>query len=253
MPLSDRQWTALARGLRQRVARADPTWTDTQPADVGVSFLEVLAYLAEQLAYRADSLSPDARALAQELSRRAAALAASGAGASAHGDEPSGVLARPRFFSGQLLAADDFSLEQNYVIGRLGRRNRLLYGAGIVDGLDVTVDTAGDGPHVAIAPGLAFDPRGREIYVDRCSRMALPASGAALLVQISYREDTSGAVPGSPNASPEDAMQATRIVETYDATLAAAPADGAVAIARVRAVRGRWRVDPAFRAQRIRS
>jgi hypothetical protein len=254
MPPSDRQWTVLARELRQRIARADPGWTDTQPADIGVSLLQVLAYLAEQLAYRADPLSRDARVLAQKLARQAAALAAApAAGASADSDKPSGALARPRYFSGRLLTADDFNLEQNYVIDRLGRRNRLLYGAGIVDGLDVTADDGSDGPHVVIAPGLAFDRCGREIFVDRCRRLALPASGAALFVQVSYREKTSDQVPGATTAdSSDDATRATRIVETFDATLAPAPADGALAIARVRAVRGRWRVDPAFRVQRIR-
>ena len=157
MPLSDRQWTVLARDLR-RVGRArallrGPTPTGTTPVSPCCS---CSAYALDALSDRQGALSPDARATAHRVARRAAALAAGDA--SADDDDAGGRgLVRPRYFAGQLLDAEDLHLEQDYVLDRLSRLNRLLYGAGIVDGLAVTVDADGDGPHVVIAPGLALD------------------------------------------------------------------------------------------------
>jgi hypothetical protein len=48
------------------------------------------------------------------------------------------------------------------------------------------------------------------------------------------------------------ALEPTRIAETFEASLAPAPIADALSVARVRRTRGRWRVDPAFKAQRVR-
>ena len=45
--------------------------------------------------------------------------------------------------------------------------------------------------------------------------------------------------------------QATRIAETFNATLAAEPSGDAVVVARLRQVRGRWRVDTGFKVPRL--
>ena len=256
MPLSDEQWTKLARELGRAAARVDPAWTDVDAHDPGVTMLELLAYSLEALVYRSDRLSADAHALTRGVARRAAALAAA-AGASGAGDACGAALQRPRYFAGQLLGADDLSAEQDYVVARLGRLNRLLHGVGIVDGLQVTVEAGSDAPQLVVEPGLAFDRWGREIFVDRCARVALPASGTALLVQLAYREQPCGSVPvpaDAPAPGIDDVVTArpTRILETFGATLAAAADEGSVAIARVHRVRGRWRVDPAFEAPRVR-
>jgi hypothetical protein len=168
-----------------------------------------------------------------------------------------GGLQRVDYFAGMVLGVDDFSAEQDYLRQRLNRRNRLLHGSGVVAGLEVTVTTSGKDAAVTIAPGLAFDPTGNEIGVESPSVLALPASGTSLLVLLAYREQSCRFAPALTNspAQAEDApslAHATRIVETFAATLAAGPAVGAVAIARLRRVRGRWRLDPVFKAARVR-
>lgn len=124
---------------------------------------------------------------------------------------------------------------------------------------DQTVEPDADGARVVVAPGLAFDPRGREIFVGACCRLTLPAANAALLVQLSYRERACRSVAIAGEAVDDgrrrrrkSATQPTRIVETFDATLAATPAADAVSVARVHRLRGRWRVDPKFAVPRVR-
>ena len=254
MPLSDEQWTALARGLQRSVARVAPAWSDDNSHDPGVTVLRLLACALDDLALRNGRLSGAARALARDVVRRAAVLVGDSGEASAGGAAApcSGELVRPRYFAGRLLSADDLRREQQYVLDRLRRRNRALHGAGIVDGLAVSVE-GGDAAHVTIAPGLAFDPSGREIFVGCAQRLALPATGAALLVEMSYREVATSDAPTSATAVDADAAtQPTRIVESFAAALAEEADACGVQIARLRRMRGRWRVDPAFQAAHVR-
>ena len=55
-----------------------------------------------------------------------------------------------------------------------------------------------------------------------------------------------GVANGGPNTQP------TRIVESYKIELATVPAAESVPIARLRQVRGHWRLDPTFKAARLR-
>lgn len=253
MPLSDEQWAALARDFRRAAARSAPEWTDANTHDPGTTVLELLAYALDDLVYRTGAATPHGHRIAEEVGRRAAALAAAW-GNDSGGDDCGDGLQRVRYFFGKLLDAAEFQAEQDYLLGRLSRRNRLLYGAGIVDGLEVSVATDGDGPHVVVAPGLAFDPRGREIFVDACCRVALPAADDALLVQLAYRERPCRRVPALTGDSGvgADVAEPTRIAETFEASLAPAPVADALSVARVRSTRGHWRVDRSFKAQRVR-
>ena len=49
-------------------------------------------------------------------------------------------LVRNHYFSGQLLSTDDLQCEQDYMLGRMRRRNRFLTGWGVVAGLGVSVE-----------------------------------------------------------------------------------------------------------------
>lgn len=71
-------------------------------------------------------------------------------------------LKRPRYFHGMLLDERDFKDEQAYHIKKRWLLNRMLYGCGVVCGLDLK---RASGTGVSIGPGMAFDCRGREIWV----------------------------------------------------------------------------------------
>ncbi len=72
------------------------------------------------------------------------------------------ALERNRFFYGKLLTAEDFTAEQNYFNTKLRLLNRLLFGSGVIAGLNV-IKT--DERSVAIDNGIALDSAGREIIV----------------------------------------------------------------------------------------
>jgi hypothetical protein len=74
------------------------------------------------------------------------------------------TIERNRYFTGQLLGADDLTREQDYFRDKARRHNRLLHGWGIVGGLGVS--TGSSGAELTIAPGYALDPEGEEIVVE---------------------------------------------------------------------------------------
>jgi len=255
MPLSETQWTALADDLQIAIARVAPEWTDANTHDPGITLLEVFAFLLDDLLYRRapTPFEDRARLLAGRVAASAEALAASMSGSV---DDEAG-LQRVNFTHGMVLGVDDFQAEQEYARARLNRRNRVLHGAGVVEGLEVAVQPDATGHRVVVAPGLAFEPAGNEIYLDRPIVLALPAQGSFLLVRLTYTEQLARYEPnGASNpldaANEAAAAQPTRIAETFRVELATVPSADAVTIARLRRVRGRWRIDPTFKALRAR-
>jgi hypothetical protein len=244
--LSDKQWQSLAAALKREVTRLVPDWTDHNTHDPGITVLELLAYALTDLHHRSSTLDARGRALA----RRVAQLAESLAAATGVDDCPPGMQ-RVNFFSGQMLTAEDFSAEQDYIRAKAHRRNRLLHGVGIVSGLGVTLEPAGSGSRVVIAPGLAFDPLGQEIEVSAPAALPLPAQGTALLVLLHYAEQPCRPVPAL-TAGAEAPAVFSRITETFSATLAPFADDTALALARVKFSRGRWILDRKFKTAKIK-
>jgi hypothetical protein len=251
MALTEKQRIRLARDLQRAVARVAPDWTDSGAHDPGVMALQLLAFTLDDLQYRQTELDPHARRLAREVASRAAALASSRDDAR---DDCGGGLARVSYFPGMVLGSDDFSAEQDYFRNRLDRLNRLLHGSGVVSGLEVTAAGSGNAAAVTIAPGFALDPAGHELCVETPCTLAVPTTATALLVLLAYRERPCRPVPaaGGPADDAAPSLRPSRIAETFEATLAALPAAEAVALARIRRVRGRWRIDPAFKRPRPR-
>ena len=96
-------------------------------------------------------------------------------------------LARPRFFTGKLLTAEDFAQEQQYVLEKLKRHNRSLHGFGIVSGLKVTTKSG----KIAVDPGMALDCQGNEIVIGTTQLLSPPAAGETqgpAYVNIRYAE-----------------------------------------------------------------
>src|SRR5919205_2274863 len=147
---------------------------------------------------------------------------------------------RNRYFYGKLMTVRDFLREQEYFNSKRWLINRLLFGGGIVCGLEVSKAGGADSPTlVEIRPGLAFDPLGREVTVLEAARVelskvvsdkttkGLPAQGAAedeLLVCLNYYECPKEPVPSLGGSPCAESCESNRVGETYTVTLIPAPA-----------------------------
>src|SRR5712671_604066 len=182
--LDDAAYGDIAATLRARVDAHAPEWTDNNESDPGILLLELFAFITESLLYRQNLIPDRGRSSAARLATFAQALADRTTGAPDH------TLVRPRYFAGQLLGADDFSLEQDYFRHRLRRLNREVIGAGVVRGLGVSVqpDDSGTGQRVVVEPGFAIDPHGEEIEACGAATAALPPTGGLLYVTLHHAE-----------------------------------------------------------------
>ena len=76
---------------------------------------------------------------------------------------PFPVFKRNNYFYGKLLTAADFQEEQNYFINKQRLINRMLFGQGVVSGLEVTSDRSAG--VIRLSEGFALDGYGREIVL----------------------------------------------------------------------------------------
>ena len=240
--LENNGYRELARMLREWAASHAPDWTDENDADPGITILALFAFLTERFGALGDPIPEPARHSAGRLARAALALAGKKEPAQDCG------LARNNYYAGRLLGAQDFQLEQDYVRERLRRHNRSLHGAGIVDGLQVSVgpDSAG-GEQVVVQPGFALDPYGEEIEI-RCEASAgLPGTGTQLFVMLSYAERLTHPMP----APGDEPAQFARVEETFALHVEESAGEHGIALARlIRAADG-WKVDEALPAARV--
>ena len=150
---------------------------------------------------------------------------------------------RNRYFYGKLMTVRDFLREQEYFNSKRWLVNRLLFGSGIVCGLETT--TAGGGnlgaTEVEIQPGVAFDPVGREITVLERARVDLtkvdaskatekmPPDGEVVtdvFVCLNFHECPKEPVPSLGGSPCAEACESNRVGETYTVTLIPAPPKG---------------------------
>ena len=97
-------------------------------------------------------------------------------------------LKRVRYFTGQVLTAEDLELEQQYFREKLKRHNRTLHGFGIVSGLRVTAKRGA----IIVEPGLALDCEGNELVVSGAQSLLVPAASESLssaFVSLRYFEE----------------------------------------------------------------
>src|SRR5690242_4314419 len=121
---------------------------------------------------------------------------------------------RIRYFAGQVLSAQDFEAEQNYFREKHKLQNRILFGPGIVSGLEVFVPDPGRGaPQLTIAPGSGIDPRGNLIVVEAACTLQLKV-GSDWFIGIRYSEHPSDPVPVSAGDD-----EFSRIQEGYEVQL----------------------------------
>ena len=126
---------------------------------------------------------------------------------------------RNRYFSGELLDADDFTAEQEYHVGKRRLLNRTAVGVGVLCGLEVAATPDGE---LKVEPGVALDHYGREIVVGSPQKvdprrltddagLAIPAEGSRqMTLYLCYAESGSGAEP-----APGSEARQERIVEGF--------------------------------------
>jgi hypothetical protein len=124
---------------------------------------------------------------------------------------------RNRYYVGKVLAVADLEIEQDYLRGADAQLARLVLGAGVVCGLEVSAAHAGGKRGIRVSPGLALDPWGRRIIVPRDMDVALPARAplpASMVVRLSY-EACEADFALSPLGDDEDCSEAGTWVEGH--------------------------------------
>ena len=176
-----------------------------------------------------------------------------------HQSTPCQTFTRVNYFTGQLLSPQDFTDEQNYFHEKLRRHNRSLHQPGVVDGLEISLET----PDVRVAPGLALDAAGNEICVPVAQSAPLPSGPREVYVVLRYKEIGINPipVPGTTGEGTTDCLP-SRIQESFEIRFAPTggtrpptpPQDPSppVRLARLRFTRGRWIVDARFRRPKAR-
>ncbi|MEJ2502644.1 MAG: hypothetical protein P8177_04885, partial [Gemmatimonadota bacterium] len=139
-----------------------------------------------------------------------------------------------------MLGVDEFQQEQFYHMSGRRWHNRLLHGYGTVHGLAVSTPEPGAvDPEIQVSAGVAVDPCGREICVPDTMCVRLPGwldrhrptlealypggvGSLPLAVVLCYRECETDVVPipGEPCRTEEDAMQASRLRDSFELRLA---------------------------------
>lgn len=147
------------------------------------------------------------------------------------------------YSNGLVLGVDEFVQEELYLLERHRLHNRALHGYGTVCGLEVGERDLGQGPELVVGPGLALDPRGREVRVPRaqCARLnewlerhpevgggsppASPPDEITLYAVLCYRECKTDEVPvpGGPCRTLEDSTAPSRIEDAFELRLDTEP------------------------------
>ena len=50
--LDDRNWADIAEGARALIPRYAPQWTDQNPSDIGITLVELFAWMVDALIFR---------------------------------------------------------------------------------------------------------------------------------------------------------------------------------------------------------
>ncbi|MET0649608.1 MAG: hypothetical protein ABW208_23600, partial [Pyrinomonadaceae bacterium] len=143
---------------------------------------------------------------------------------------------RNRYFYGKPMTVSDFEAEQRYLIGKHRYINRLIHGAGVLCGLQVTLPTGftAERPRVELAEGAALDCCGNLIVNSRSATAEIKGvfnSKGFNYLYIKYAECSKQPVMLSANGSScEEVCCYNRIQETFEiVTSQTAPGGGAAA------------------------
>ena len=126
---------------------------------------------------------------------------------------------RNRYYTGKLLTAADFEVEQMYGIQKHRFANEMMFGCGVVCGLGVFCL---DDQSIMLDSGVALDGLGREIVVEQTAVRKLSAiagfeetSGDRLLLGLRYQEEEVHPVYSVRNQVGENRYECNRIHEGW--------------------------------------
>ena len=127
---------------------------------------------------------------------------------------------RNRYYTGKMLTSVDFEAEQTYMNNKRRFLNSMMYGAGVVCGLNVV---SLDDLSLLVESGVAFDGSGREIVVESSVVKKLSAidgfdrltSDEAFLC-IRYKEEPVHAVYSLNQSAGEQSYEYNRMHESYE-------------------------------------
>ena len=126
--------------------------------------------------------------------------------------DPSTPLRRLNYFDGKFLRADDFKVEQDYLRNLVGLSNQGL-GAGLVYGYDTTL---GSGDTLQIGPGLAVDPSGKVLLLQRAVTQSVQALIDATRKLAARPPDASGKTGGFSDCVEVAAPPPTTVLQSSD-------------------------------------
>jgi hypothetical protein len=175
---------------------------------------------------------------------------------------------RLRYFTGQVLTAENLGLEQKYFREKLKRHNRALHGFGIVSGLKVIVDAG----KIIVEPGLALDCQGNELVIPGAVVVSpVNSDWPSAYVQVGFAEEYTDPIPavGLPTEALQvDLNEASTITESCELQVAqensnrghrhrrarwlACGRPHALTIAKLKHSSQGWRVERGYRAPAIK-
>ncbi|HEX9060532.1 MAG TPA: hypothetical protein VF941_10160 [Clostridia bacterium] len=149
---------------------------------------------------------------------------------------------RNDYYTGKLLSAKDFKLEQQYINDKRSLLNVFTLGSGILYGLDVI--NTGDNRQeesISIKPGVAVDSWGRELIVPEIDTKVLvelegfpeDEYNGAMYLCLEYSEKGIAGTSQTSDLEESDETRNNRIREGYNVVLARKPPEGLGGIERL--------------------
>ena len=164
-------------------------------------------------------------------------------------------LKRVNYYAGKMLTLEDFKADQQYFKDRMKLHNRFLHGYGIVSGLEISLSNK-LAEVLIVSPGYAIDPRGNDLILPKDVQATMPAKGNSIYLVLRWAEREVDLIPLLSSSVEGEQFVATRIEEyavLEDETDKRKATQAGAVLARLKKIRGKWKVDKQFRAHRVRT
>ena len=120
------------------------------------------------------------------------------------------------------MGVDDFLAEQEYHVDKQRLQNRILFGSGVVSGLESSAER----DRVTVRPGIAIDCVGREIVVPETQIVEVPRGRERIYVGLCYVEREVEPMAVYPQDDTAPATEASMIEEGFEIIVGTEPLSG---------------------------